>query len=270
MRYYQLHHKRRHLQIYDLTCETCGLGFWTRSQLQSHRCFRDRREINIKKRQILASRAQAQLQQMAVPYYVVLNKHSECHVRLSSKQHRPQRGISTSVIGFATRPSAGVTQNVVSDGEIVFRDMSVSCSEQGFPAPVHVTPVHQRSGQTDDVFSASDAPNPATQFEVGKDSVIASEETLDKPADDAHIKQWPMATVTGAGKLICAICKKYIRMQNYHPHMRRVHGIESNRMRPIAWKVCERCGYKCQDNYKFRRHQMTHDGHGKYLFTFYA
>jgi hypothetical protein len=252
MRYYQLHHKRRHLQIYDFTCETCGLGFWTRSQLQSHRCCRDRREINIKKRQILASRAHALLQQMAVPYYVVLNKHS-------SKQHRPRRGGSTSAIDYATRPATDATQSILTDGELVLRGMSDSCAGQGFPS----ASVHQRSEHTDDDVTAAN-------FQVDNGSVTMCEETLDKSSDNSHVKQWPMATATGAGKLICAVCKKYIRIQNYHPHMRRVHGIESNRMRPIAWKVCERCGYKCQDNYKFRRHQMTHDGHGDYYYYYYA
>jgi len=89
-----------------------------------------------------------------------------------------------------------------------------------------------------------------------KNSDSPTSETSDKP------ELWPMATQLANGRLQCNVCRKELRIGNYNPHMRRVHKLPASRSRPIAWKVCDRCGYQCQDNYKLRRHVMTHTRYG--------
>jgi len=84
----------------------------------------------------------------------------------------------------------------------------------------------------------------------------------DAAGDDSKTHQWPMATSLGDGRLQCNICHKELRIANYYPHMRRVHKMASSQSRPITWKVCDRCGYQCQDNYKLRRHAMKHAKYG--------
>ena len=86
----------------------------------------------------------------------------------------------------------------------------------------------------------------------------------DDAGDSSKGQQWPLATLLGNGRLQCSVCCKELRIANYHPHMRRVHKMPSSRSRPITWKVCDRCGYQCQDNYKLRRHVMTHTRYGKF------
>ena len=87
---------------------------------------------------------------------------------------------------------------------------------------------------------------------------LADSGTVPVEADPDVGQQWPMATLLSNGALQCNVCRKELRTANYYPHMRRVHKMPSNRSRPIAWKVCDRCGYQCQDNYKLRRHAMRH------------
>ena len=77
-------------------------------------------------------------------------------------------------------------------------------------------------------------------------------------------QRWPMATSLGNGRLQCNVCRKELRVANYYPHMRRVHKMPSSQSKPITWKVCDRCGYQCQDNYKLRRHVMKHTRYGKF------
>jgi len=86
----------------------------------------------------------------------------------------------------------------------------------------------------------------------------------DTDSDSSKGQQWPMATSLDNGHLQCNVCSKELRVTNYYPHMRRVHKMPSNRSRPIMWKVCDRCGYQCQDNYKLRRHAMKHTRYGKF------
>ena len=92
-----------------------------------------------------------------------------------------------------------------------------------------------------------------------------SEKSGSAGAGDPGLKgqQWPMATSLGDGRLRCNVCHKELRVANYYPHMRRVHKMPSSQSRPIAWKVCDRCGYQCQDNYKMRRHALKHTRYGK-------
>jgi len=223
MRYYQLHHKRTHLQIFDFTCTTCCLGFWSRQQLFSHRCRPDKRDINVKRQQILASRTWAKLEQITVPYTVVMDESANSCTQvlsiLPSNQHQ-----------FTTSASNEFYQQL----ELTASDIVDAPGKDSFSSASNETCINEES-------------SPATS----KSCALESSK-----------KQWPMATIQSKGKLICDICLKEIRVQNYHPHMRRVHNIETSKKRPIVWKVCEQCGYQCQDNYKFRRHQMTHDGRG--------
>ena len=83
-------------------------------------------------------------------------------------------------------------------------------------------------------------------------------------------QQWPMATPLDNGRLRCNVCQKELRVTNYYPHMRRVHKMPSSQSRPITWKVCDRCGYQCQDNYKLRRHAMKHTRYGTFSGKPYA
>ena len=83
-------------------------------------------------------------------------------------------------------------------------------------------------------------------------------------------QQWPMATLLDNGCLRCNVCRKELRVSNYYPHMRRVHKTPSSQSRPIAWKVCDRCGYQCQDNYKLRRHALKHARFGQYCIHMYS
>jgi len=87
----------------------------------------------------------------------------------------------------------------------------------------------------------------------------------DIASDPSKGQQWSMATSLGNGRLQCNVCHKELRIANYYPHMRRVHKMPSSRSRPIVWKVCDRCGYQCQDNYKLRRHALKHARYGKFL-----
>ena len=86
----------------------------------------------------------------------------------------------------------------------------------------------------------------------------------DDAGDRGKGQQWPMATSLGDGRLQCNVCHKELRVANYYPHMRRVHKMPSSQSRPITWKVWDRCGYQCQDNYKLRRHAMKHARYGKF------
>jgi len=87
----------------------------------------------------------------------------------------------------------------------------------------------------------------------------------DSVSDPSRGKQWPMATLLDNGRLQCRVCHKELRVTNYYPHMRRVHKMPSSQSRPITWKVCDRCGYQCQDNYKLRRHVLKHTRYGTFL-----
>ena len=97
-------------------------------------------------------------------------------------------------------------------------------------------------------------------------SQVAEPAKTEEADDDVgKTQQWPMATLLSDGRLQCNVCQKELRVANYYPHMRRVHKLMSKRSRPIVWKVCERCGYQCQDNYKLRRHVMKHSRYGQFL-----
>jgi hypothetical protein len=245
MAYYQLHHKRRHLQIYDLDCETCGLGFWTRRQLESHRCLRDRRDINTRRRQILAARAKDKLRDAAAPYFAATNCTVETapeHVSLT-QQSTCDDGSDSHVV---TSLSEAQPQQSLSSAVCITDSSQYDITDYQFTEPMEAG-----------IVSRSESDN------VEESRSTVKSESSDGPVNgcaesQANSKQWPMATATSHGKLICDVCSKEITVRNYHPHMRRVHDIESNKKRPICWKVCEQCGYRCQDNYKFRRHQMTH------------
>ena len=87
--------------------------------------------------------------------------------------------------------------------------------------------------------------------------------SADIGSEPSRGQQWPMAMSLGNGRLQCNVCLKELRVANYYPHMRRVHKMPSSQSQPIVWKVCDRCGYQCQDNYKLRRHAMKHSKYGK-------
>ena len=102
------------------------------------------------------------------------------------------------------------------------------------------------------------------QFSTLNDNAERLNKDDDDAGDSGKGQQWPLATLLGNGHLQCNVCSKELRVANYNPHMRRVHKIPSSQSRPITWKVCDRCGYQCQDNYKLRRHVMTHTRYGKF------
>jgi len=117
---------------------------------------------------------------------------------------------------------------------------------------------------------ASDEKVPAENCIVSEDANEQKHFSTDvEPAksdgadDSGKSQQWPMATSLGDGRLQCNVCRKELRVGNYYPHMRRVHKMVS-RSRPITWKVCDRCGYQCLDNYKLRRHILKHTRYGTF------
>lgn len=99
-----------------------------------------------------------------------------------------------------------------------------------------------------------------------KDSKLTDAESLEhKNLERSSAKKTSWLTRVQADYTLCSICGKEIKLKNYYPHMRRVHCDDSHK--PIAWKICEQCGYRCQDNYKFRRHCLIHNKKAGIVFT---
>lgn len=358
LRYYSVHHKYTHLQKHDFSCDACGLAFWSRSQLAAHHCLPDHRNVNIRKRQVLATRMAEKLRQTKKPYHKVLNDNANLESDsddgdgmtdcLNVDHNNPDsmfqltpddlkdagggnmnpRDDMASVGSDVDRLSAwsnelddvseslqanilcGKRSNVDhggsddgsaadgsdDDGDVTFGSLTglvsslnaadMSVGESGDLQTLEIPDIHAVKEEIGNMLSATcskrktdaklvidesnddseNLDNAATSKSQSTDINIA--ESVASDADNSKSTasnsdpRWPMATVLGSELLRCNVCGKEIRPRNYFPHVRRVHNVASNTKRPIKWKVCERCGYKCQDNYKFRRHVKTHDGIG--------
>lgn len=219
IRYFQSHFRYSHLQDYDLICKCCGLGFWNTTQMTAHKCEPSRRGFNEKKRHLLATRAKEMLRNVPKPYYYVLGV--------------PDHSLDYPElikIDMGRKVPFEEKHNGDSNAALVEHDSEVVEKDQ---QSVIAGTVNQQSN---------------------KMGTLSSQKS--KKLDEGSVNGLKLTEVQ-PGYCLCSICGKEIKVKNYYPHMRRVHCDDSHK--PIVWKVCDQCGYRCQDNYKFRRHCMTHD-----------
>jgi len=321
---YRQHHKHAHLLEFEHECLECGLSFLSRHSFKIHHCLPQRRRVNFKKREVLATRMQEKMQLMSEPYFVFVDSHNQVVAgsgdsETSIKEICLERSLQ--INADTTRTSEADSNNSVdrlenddtSGGSILQNDpfqltenseAVLSCLPQSAMVQAELEmdvcdTLRLAGGRAQVEQSASDVydadenllADAAATFDDdgggGSEKVAAANGAVlehieeqessssfhvgaeppngGNTADDPGGRQrWPMATLLDNGRLRCNVCHKELRVSNYYPHMRRVHKMPSSQSRPITWKVCDRCGYQCQDNYKLRRHAMKHTRFGQF------
>lgn len=190
--------------------------------MTSHKCEPSRRGFNEKKRHLLATRAKEMLRNVPKPYYYVL-------------------GVPEHSLDFPELVKIDMERNIPFEG----RDNGNSNAAQVERDSEVVEKVRFTNKDQQSVISDT------VNQQLNKSGTLESKKPNEGTVDGLKL------TEVQPGHCLCSICGKEIKVKNYYPHMRRVHCDDSHK--PIVWKVCDQCGYRCQDNYKFRRHCMTHN-----------
>ena len=273
MRHYQLHHKHSHLMLFDHECQACGLCFVSNHSLRTHHCVPLRRCVNVKKRQVIAARMHEKMQLTSEPYFVFVDSDNQLMAYAGDKdQSDPTAETDPNNPGIDHTNESDFIQT--DPFQLTDNSAVLSCLPQcdGVLTTMETLSTELEMDACDTLeLQGSDAV--MQQSDAGEHLLTIANEKIPtgadkqdgepaKSSDINRTQQWPMATSLGEGRLQCNVCHKELRIANYYPHMRRVHKIPSSQSRPIAWKVCDRCGYKCQDNYKMRRHSMKHTQYG--------
>ena len=263
MRHYMAHHKHIHLQEYSYVCQICNLSFWNQTQMSLHRCLPDRCDYNRKRCEVQAKRNRDQLAAIPEPYYIVVDGMSSAvDVVLGKACYKASA--SANPLSVTNIPGLQISsENTSVTDDIVHSLLNKDCPDG---QDTENTLSFSHTAVCSSVPKVNDLDPEQINIESVDQESVGSKPVDGEPIDVKAVNDKPeeQVPVPKTGTVVCMVCGKNLRPRNYHPHMRRVHKVELSR-KPIEWKVCEKCGYKCQDNYKLRRHSLTHSGPGKFL-----